>query len=46
MRDFKLLISFDGALSVVKVSSTDLHSAMDIVRNGNPDRTAVLVRQL
>lgn len=46
MTNFKLLVSFDGALSVVRMVAMDLNSAMINVRNDSPDRTAVLVKQL
>lgn len=46
MTNFKLLVSFDGALSKVEVAAADIHTAMDIVRNDNPGRTACLVKRL
>ncbi len=46
MRAFKLLVSFDGALSVVRRQACDVRAAMDEVRIDNPGRTAVLVKVL
>lgn len=46
MKNFKLLISFDGRLSVQRVSAFDIHSAMDTIRSNRPGETAVLVKQL
>lgn len=46
MKTFRLLISFDGALSVVNAQACDLRAAMDGVRIDNPGRTAMLVRVL
>lgn len=46
MTDFKLLVSFDGALSVVRMTALDVNSAMVEIRNMSPDRTAVLVKTL
>ena len=42
----RLLISFDGHLTVVEQSTNDLCVALVVLRNANPDRTVVLVKVL
>ena len=46
MKAFKLLVSFDGALSVVEREAFDVDAAMDLICGENPGRTALLVRIL
>lgn len=46
MKTFKLLVSFDGALSVVEKLAVDVEAAMDAVSNDNPGRVAILVKVL
>ena len=46
MREFLLLISFDGMDRRVRQTARDVHEALDIIRLNNPDETVCLVRRL
>ena len=46
MTHFKLLISFDGRLSVRNREAYDIDSAMRSIENDHPGETTVLVKVL
>lgn len=45
MKD-RLLISLDGHLTVVEQFASDIHVALTILRNANPECSVVLVKVL